>query len=50
MATASKTRLPLGSYVLSSRAVLINLRLGLMALWWLSIAAIALLLLKGVGI
>jgi len=50
MATASKTRLPLGSYVLSSRAVLINLRLGLMALFWICIFAIGFLVLRGAGL
>jgi hypothetical protein len=50
MATASKTRLPLGSYVLSSRAVLINLRLGLMALFWVGIASLCWLLLRGAGL
>jgi hypothetical protein len=49
MATTTK-RVPLGAYVLSSRAVLINLRLGILALFWVAIIALAWGVLRGVGL
>ena len=50
MATTTKSRLPVGAYVLSSRAVLINLRLGLMALFWVGVFSLCWLVLRGAGL
>ena len=49
MATTTK-RVPLGAYVLSSRAVLINLRLGLMLLFWTGVFSLCFLVLRGAGL